>query len=80
MKREPTKYPGINKRYGRYEINYTDSNGKRVFKLLPPAMTLKDAQIERARILEKMYSGQLVVREILGQVCEHVLKTRAPFD
>ncbi len=63
--RERTKHPGVYRRYGKYEISYTDSHDKRVFKTMPKGASLKDAQRERSRILEKMYGGETVVRSKL---------------
>ncbi len=56
--RQKTRYPGVFKRYGKYEINYTDSNGRRVFEPVPGG--LQDAQRARHKILERMNRGELV--------------------
>ncbi len=63
-RRRKTRYPGVFYRPAtdgerRYEINYTDSNGKRVFKTVDG--TEKDAVRERNKILERMHKGERVV-------------------
>jgi integrase len=74
MIRQTTKYPGIYFRErvkGRvYEIAYVDSTNRRVFKTVPGG--LRDAQRERARILERMNRGELVApsKRLVGELAD----------
>lgn len=80
-KRVKTPYPGIYFRDlptagRRYEIAYTDSLGKRVFKTVDG--DLKDAQRERADILVRLGKGEKIVssRLTVKDLAEDYLRTQ----
>lgn len=58
MKREKTQTPGVYRRGAGYEIAYTDSTGRRVFKRVPGGY--KDACRALASIKERMFRGEFV--------------------